>query len=211
MRRTPVIERVGPALALCTCLALAPAARAQDDAPNADDARDVAQEIEREYQAVRAYAERGSTYWSLTGESAFSDDAVDAGARIAVHHFLADDFEIRASLGVWGNFQDRADDATSLNPSIDFRYHFLSTPDYTVYAQFGLGLLLSTEEVPPGGTSFNFTPRAGVGATFPISDDGARLDLGLSWHHISNASTSGTDDNPSRDGLAVYLGVIVPF
>jgi hypothetical protein len=33
----------------------------------------------------------------------------------------------------------------------------------------------------------------------------------VGWHHISNASSAGSDDNPARDGVRVYLGVVFPF
>jgi len=79
------------------------------------------------------------------------------------------------------------------------------------YLEAGIGLLASTDEVPEGGSELNFTPRAGAGVAVPITDWGARLDLGVRWMHISNASQFGTDDNPDRDSLMVYASIMFPM
>lgn len=187
-------------------LACAPA-WAQESAPVED--RD--DPIAREVEAIKAYGEQGSRYWSVVGEGALSGDGNVGGGRVSVGYFLADQFEIHASLGLWRHVQEDGNDATSLNPSVGFRYHLFLEEDWSVYADVGVGLLFSTDEVPIGGTRTNFTPRLGVGATFAIGDDGARLDIGARWHHVSNASTSGIDDNPDRDGIGLYVGLIFPF
>lgn len=158
------------------------------------------------------FGERGSWYWSVGVMGTLSEDATDARLDYTVRVFLADDFEFNLSLAGWGFFQDH-DDALGLNPGLAFRWHFINNHDagYSIYAQTGIGLLWATDEVPHDGTRFNFTPHVGVGATLALPDTAARLDLGLGWHHISNASTSGSDDNPARDSLAVWVGVIFPF
>ncbi len=199
-------------------LALVPASLAQEgQAPvetSAQEVRRLAEEanpsVFDEASVFRPYAQEGTTYWGLTLDGAVSGDGQTVGPRLSVHHFLADGFEVHASIGVWGHFQDGTD-AVSVNPSLGFRYHFVREETHTIYADIGIGLLLSNEEVPDDGTRTNFTPRAGIGATFPLGHDGARLDLGLRWHHVSNASTSGTDDNPDRDSLGFYAGVLFPF
>jgi hypothetical protein len=61
---------------------------------------------------------------------------------------------------------------------------------------------------PDGGTYFNFTPQAGVGASFAVAED-TRLLAGVRWHHISNARSS--DNNPGRDSLEIYAGVSFAF
>jgi hypothetical protein len=49
--------------------------------------------------------------------------------------------------------------------------------------------------------------------TYALTEDlgGPRLQLGVRWHHISNGRSNGDSDNPSRDGLMLYTGVVFPF
>ncbi|MEM1423212.1 MAG: acyloxyacyl hydrolase [Planctomycetota bacterium] len=163
-----------------------------------------------EIEARIPFGDRGHRSFGATLEGAFSSDGTGFGPRASIHYFVADGFEINGSLTVWGHVQDGTD-AVSLNPSLGFRYHFVRRETHTLYADLGVGLLLSNEDVPDDGTRFNFTPRAGLGATFPIGDGATRLDVGVRWHHISNASTSGIDDNPDRDGVGVYVGLLFEF
>lgn len=200
-------------LALAMTLTCAPGALAQRERPETasetgESTREAVERVTREL--IHGFGADGSEYWSLTFETAFAGDSTDLGPRVGYHRFLADDLEFHASVAIWGHVQDD-DNALSLNPSVGFRYHFVNEPTHSIYADIGIGLLFSTDEVPSGGTRTNFTPRAGLGLTLPVGDEGSRLDLGIRWHHISNASTSGIDDNPDRDAIGVYAGLIIPF
>ncbi|MFA6045786.1 MAG: acyloxyacyl hydrolase, partial [Phycisphaerales bacterium] len=93
-----------------------------------------------------------------------------------------------------------------------FRWHFVHEEDFTVYADIGIGILGATDNVPSNGTSFDFTPRAGVGFTYALNDAGdLRLVGGLRWAHVSNARIHGDDDNPGVDTIMMYSGVQFPF
>lgn len=96
------------------------------------------------------------------------------------------------------------DDAVGGGVAFLFRWHFLESGDWTLYLDAGCGILGSNERIPADGTSFNFTPRAGVGATYRL-DDRTRLMGGFRWFHISNAETSSR--NPGWDGLQLYAGL----
>lgn len=172
------------------------------------------------------FLDKGWWGWSVGGGVAFNSESTDTNAVLTFHTFIADDFEFNFGLGGWyyaqdedGDDNEKAEDALGINPAFGFRWHFLSTRNsekaddrrWSVYADVGIGMVFTDEDVPPGGTKYNFTPRAGVGATFALGDEGVRLDVGVRWAHVSNASTSGTDDNPSRDSPMVYVGVMVPF
>ncbi len=61
---------------------------------------------------------------------------------------------------------------------------------------------------PFGGTTFNFTPQAGFGASWEIAAN-TRLLTGVRWYHISNARTS--DNNPGLDSILFYIGATFPF
>ncbi|MEN1704614.1 MAG: acyloxyacyl hydrolase [Planctomycetota bacterium] len=153
-------------------------------------------------------------YFSAVGGLAtdFEDDdeTTDIYGGLAVHHFLTPSFEVVGVLDLY-YFDQEGDEAFGLGPSLDLRWHFLQRGRWTVFGSAGIGLLFSTDDVPTNGTSFNFTPRAGVGATYRVADSNVRLVGGVRWHHISNANITGEDDNPDRDGILGYLGVMIPF
>jgi len=72
----------------------------------------------------------------------------------------------------------------------------------------GAGLLRTSNNVPTGGSKFNFTPQAGLGMSFDIGNNNRWL-LGVKWHHISNANTY--DMNPGRDSIMIWTGISFPF
>jgi len=155
---------------------------------------------------------QGETAWWSFGAGVASDgDATDVNAYAMMHWFIADDFEFNLTFGGFYHSQERSDTGSG-NLAVGWRWHFVSEPAQTWYIDFGIGLLGSPDEVPDGGTRLNFTPRAGVGTTIKLFEDSpTRLDLGVRWHHISNGSFAGSDDNPSRDSIMFYMGVMMPF
>lgn len=167
--------------------------------------------------ASDAFGETGFWYWGLSTGVAFTDEATEYNGHLTFGTFLTEGFEFNFGVGGWHHDQDDedggdADDAQSINPTIGFRYHFMPRDPINVYIEAGIGLLFSSDDVPADGTSFNFTPRAGVGALWRLDPEtGLRLDTGVRWHHISNATTSGSDDNPARDSIKVYVGLIFPI
>ena len=165
------------------------------------------------WQSPGEFTRAGSTWLTVGGGGApnFSDNT-DYNAYLAWSKFLADNVEFMLELGGWYHDQPH-DSAFGLNPNLVFRWHFLKSEDlaWTVYADAGIGVLFATDDVPQGGTHVNLMPRAGAGITRRITDDGARLILGVRWHHISNARVNGQDENPSRDAPMFYAGVSFPF
>lgn len=157
----------------------------------------------------------GSTrYWSISGgggaDLESNDDSRDFTLVLSYHHFLTERVEFIAQLDTF-YFAQEGDEALGFGPSIMLRWHYYERGRFTAFLDAGLGVLFSTDDVPTGGTSFNFTPRAGAGATWRLSDDGARLVAGIRWHHISNARIDGDSENPDRDGIIGYVGVMFPF
>lgn len=100
------------------------------------------------------------------------------------------------------------DDAGAGDVSLLFRWHFLVRERWTLYVEGGAGLLWASQDVPPDGTSFNFTPQVGLGATYDLGND-VRLMVGARWFHISNARLS--DNNPGLDSVMAYVGVSLPL
>jgi hypothetical protein len=160
----------------------------------------------------RQYGKDGSKWWTVGAGVAYNfNDATDINLpRVAFSLFLAEDVEWSVELNAW-HFSQRGDDATGFNPAMVFRWHFVDTGAWTTYADVGIGVLWADKEVPDGGSKFDFTPRAGVGITRRLGESNARLQLGLRWHHISNARIYGESRNPSRDAPMIYGAIVFPF
>jgi hypothetical protein len=162
------------------------------------------------------FGKTGSVWIGLGAGAASNGEAVDTNLYGRVEYFLAQDIEVFGELGVW-NFDQAGKDATGFNTSVVLRYHFYHNhvTRWTMFIDGGIGLLFSTDPVNRSGSdegsSFNFTPRVGGGFTKAIGDEGARLEVGLRWAHVSNARIAGNNDNPGRDSLMLYAGLIFPF
>ncbi len=157
------------------------------------------------------FASAGSWWWTLGGS--FADDFSnnqDFAVYGSVRHFIADGWEFGGQLNL-RYIKQKGEDTYGINPVMIFRYHFYRTDHWTLFADAGIGVMLTTDNVPDGATSFNFTPRVGAGLTRKLSDSGARLELGVTWMHISNARIKGDRNNESRDAPQIYAGVIFPF
>jgi hypothetical protein len=166
-----------------------------------------------EAKARPAFGETGST-WITIGAAVANDldDATDYNVHIAWSRFIDRNIEFAIETAAW-HFDQPGDNAVGLNASILFRWHIYPAhkENWSVYLDGGIGALVATDQVPDGGTSFDFTPRFGAGVTRRLGDSGARLQAGVRWHHISNARITGDHNNPARDAPLVYIGVMIPF
>jgi len=164
--------------------------------------------------AVKAVPEFGTvdtTWWSIGGGIANDfKNTTDYNLHVSFSYFLAQDIEAVAEAGIWYYGQD-GKDAVGINPAFVLRWHFFHEEKWTVYTDIGIGVLLTSSDVPATGTSFNFTPRFGFGFTRELDDAGTRLQVGVRWAHVSNARITGNDDNVGRDSAMLYVGVIFPF
>ncbi|MCC6426308.1 MAG: acyloxyacyl hydrolase [Phycisphaerales bacterium] len=161
--------------------------------------------------ASSAFGAEGSQWGSIGyGAADNFEDAVDQYLYFTWSTFLATDIELGLEGGLW-YFNQPGDNEGGLSGTVLFRWHFIHKETWTAYIAAGIGVLIATGNVPDTGTSFDLLPRVGVGITKQLTDTGLRLDLGLRWHHISNARIHGDDDNPSRDGLMLYAGLTFPF
>lgn len=160
------------------------------------------------------FASAGS-HWGSFGlgiTPSFAGDSVGFNGTFSYSYFLIDGVEMAGELGAWYYAQD-GDDAFGVNPNAVLRWHFWRSDDLktTVYADTGIGFMVSNDKIPSDGTSFNFTPRMGVGFTRQLTDSGWRLQGGVRWNHVSNARITGDSNNPSRDGPLLYVNFIFPF
>jgi len=137
----------------------------------------------------------------------------DTNIHVAYSHFLADELEFAVQISGWYFAQDD-DDTGGISGQMIFRWHAWHADDWdwSLYGEAGIGLLAGFDEVPNGGQEFNFVPRAAVGFTKRLWDDSpTRLQVGVGWHHISNGRYTGDVNNPSRDSVMVYAGIMIPF
>lgn len=163
-------------------------------------------------ESVRPFGAKGSWWWSVGGGVGLGADDADGDytAHFGLHTFLVDDFELAMEFGPWYFDQD-VDDAIAGAFNLMFRWHFINRDRYSVFAEAGAGLMVASDEVPDGGSEFNFMPRVGAGMTWRFSDGPARLILGARWQHISNGRVYGDDRNPGRDTAMIFTGVVIPF
>lgn len=155
-----------------------------------------------------AFGTAGTQRWYVHGSVAgdLDDDfwgMVGGGAT----HFFADGHSVNLELNGFA-FDQPGDDAVGLNLNLLLRSHWLRRENWSLYVDGGAGIIGTTNDVPSDGSSFNFTPQVGGGATFNLQDE-KRLMVGLRWHHISNADTF--ESNPGLDTLQGYVGVNLPF
>ncbi len=162
--------------------------------------------------AVRKpFGAQGTQYGTFGSGIAYNfDKATDLNLRAAWSYFVVPYVEFSTELNAW-YFNQPGEDALGINPAFLFRWHFFTQERWSVYSDVGIGLLFTTDDVPDGGTCVNFTPRIGGGFTYELDEDGTRLQVGLRWHHVSNARIEGDANNPARDGLMLYAGVMIPF
>ena len=165
----------------------------------------------------KEFGEKDSWRWMVQGgvgfevsESANSFGLVGGG----VSYFFIDDLSLDLELnGLYVN--QHGEDAVGLNFVLLFRWHFVARETWSVYLDWGAGLLVTTEKVPgvtpqepAGGSKFNFNPQGGVGFTYAF-DGQQRFFAGIRWYHISNAQIF--DSNPGRDSIYFYAGASFPF
>jgi hypothetical protein len=164
------------------------------------------------------YTNAHTWWWNATaGVASDFDDIEDANASIGFSYFAADNVEVCGDLLLRYIVQEGGD-ALALNPHIAFRWHFWKgssilantaepSNTWTAFLEVGIGIMASTDDVPPPATSINFTPRAGAGLTYALSDT-TRLLASLRWSHVSNADLFGNDDNVGSDGVMLTVGCI---
>ncbi len=162
------------------------------------------------------FGSAGSHWLTVGGAAAHDfDEDYDFNLHFAWSTFLADRFEFGVEAAAW-YFDQTGENTGGISGMFVFRYHWWSGPrgdfDWTSFLDVGTGMLAGFDEVPDGGTGFNFIQRAGAGITKDLdaSDGpahGARLVCGLRWHHISNGRAEGDGRNPSRDALLAFVGV----
>ncbi len=159
-----------------------------------------------------AFGERGSERLTLNiGAAEDEGTATDIQLLgVAWSRFVVEDVEMLVEGSAW-HFEQEGDDAQGLALTLGTRWHLLNRRSWSLFLEGGIGVLGATDNVPEGGTGFDFMPRLGLGGTIDIGDSGVRAIMGVRWHHISNGRIHGDVANPSRDAPMVYVGLSLPF
>jgi len=146
----------------------------------------------------------------LAYASADGGNSTNSNAYVAWNYFLINDLEFSLEAGVW-YFNQPGDDQWGGSGTMAFRWHFVNKRTWSLFLEAGVGLLGASGEVPTGGTSFDFMPRAGGGFTYEFTPGGPRLQAGVRWYHVSNARINGDSNNPASDGVMGFVGVMFPL
>jgi lipid A 3-O-deacylase len=92
--------------------------------------------------------------------------------------------------------------AVGLTPLLEYALDAFSLPNWFVEA--GIGLFYTDVRVPGFGSSWVFSPQAGVGRLFKI-DSRHSFTIRLRYHHLSNAYLA--KENTSIDSLLFMVGI----
>jgi hypothetical protein len=210
----PSAEPEAPHLALAPAIIRIELEQPKDEQPQkTEEAPPTPAKLEQGRAQLR-FGDPGYQYVALGAGLADNGEDVDENIFASYSYFIAKDVEFFGEVGAW-QYSQVGKDATGFNLSMVLRWHFFDRGKWTMFMDLGIGVLAATDPVPrrggTEGTQFNFTPRAGGGFTRELTDDGVRLEVGLRWAHVSNARLSGNNENPGRDSLMLYTGIIFPF
>ena len=159
-------------------------------------------------EAPPKFGQAGKQRWYVQGGvGADFDDDLFGLVGGGVSHFVFDNHSINLELNGLAVDQQN-NNAVGLNLALLVRSHWIRGENWSIYIDGGAGLLTTNNDVPDAGSSFNFTPQIGGGATFAVNDT-QRIMTGLRWYHISNANTF--DANPGLDTVYGYVGYNFPF
>ncbi len=155
--------------------------------------------------AVTRFGAKDSLRLNVEGDWAGNLDGTNIGqGRLGIAWFFVDDFELAFYGSAGYAAETGASGAGVFGGDLQLRWHLFAADTWSVFLSGGCGMIGSSGPVPAGGTNFNFTPSAGVGATVDAWE-GTRAYVSVRWYHVSNAGTSS--DNPGFNGLDLWVGL----
>ena len=189
------------------------ASAAQEHGETAASEEQVAHEADGLSEPGSLFASNG---WNLELSGQFLVEAWDfnhskeslLGGTIALGYTLWDRWEVNTELSFMRVVHDTGYDVLLPAVSSIIRWRAHRDGRVTTFLEIGPGVSYSTDEVPYGGTRFNFILQAGGGMTYRVVP---RVNLigGLRWFHVSNNGLNGRSKNPDIQALGMYLGWIV--
>ncbi|MCA3008758.1 MAG: hypothetical protein INH34_10335 [Phycisphaerales bacterium] len=79
-------------------------------------------------------------------------------------------------------------------------------PDWPLFVSGTGGYQLANDQIPPGGTVWNFSFSFGAGVDIPVAAGTSAL-IALDYHHISNALGRESQRNPSQNEARFWIGI----
>jgi hypothetical protein len=130
------------------------------------------------------------------------------GGTVALGYSLSDRIQLNTELALLRVRQDTSHDVLVpiISPIVRWRSH--THGPVSVFWEIGPGISYATNEVPVGGTRFNYVFQVGSGMSYTFSS-GVNLVGGLRWLHLSNNSLNGRDKNPDIQAVGIYVGWVV--
>lgn len=134
----------------------------------------------------------------------FSDDKF-YDVNFAARYRVVDNLSVGPELQVY--YVDQPDeDARAVGLGVLARWAFFVRGGFALFLDGGGGVVYADPEVPEFGTHFNFTGKGGFGASLELNAD-LHLVGGVRYFHLSNGNIHGRDQNPSYDGVQIWMGV----
>lgn len=153
-----------------------------------------------------------STDFEVIGSAASDFDGVTLGIVDAgVTWYVAEGVGFGVFVeGLYASLGDGAGDGDSWGGGGGalVRWHFVREETWTVFAEAGCGVVVSSEAVPDRGTTTNFTPRVNIGASFALSPTSSLL-VRAGWFHMSNAQIG--QENDGVDAASIGIGLSFAF
>jgi len=149
-----------------------------------------------------------STYGSYT-KNFTGEQAKMAGGTVGLGYYVWENVSLNAEVSGYYD-QQSGQDSTISDLGILLRHHLICRGRFSFFADVGAGLSYANHPTPPGGTYFNFTEEAGLGATWQLSGD-LHLIGGVRYFHLSNARIEGSSRNPSINATQGYVGLMWTF
>lgn len=159
-------------------------------------------------EPARVYGSADTVDFEFTLGPCFDFDGTTLGiVDVGAHWFVADGVSFGAF--VEGLVIDAEnDDSWGFGIGLLARWHFVREEKYSLFVEGGVGFAGFSDQVPSGGTDYDFTPRAALGMTYELGE-GTRLVGKVGWFHISNGQTG--PNNPGLDSLSVGIGLSFPL
>ena len=153
--------------------------------------------------------------WTLQLESSYTvpiaySTSENIAGSIGVGYYLLDNNCLTILARGFHINQEPGHDTDGGELSCMGRTHLYTTRDFSIYIDGGGGYAWAGDAFPVGGTSYNFTARAGAGMAVRLFDNGY-LTGGARYFHSSNGGAHRGLPNPSFNGVEYYVGMLFTF
>ena len=156
--------------------------------------------------------EKGTRSFQLYGSYADTfrlGDEQTKTLNAALGWYVYDRFSINVE-AVGYSFETEGQDIGAGGADLLFRWHVLARERFSLFLDAAGGGLYAEDEIPLGGTHYNWIARLGGGFTFELWDD-VHLMSGVRYLHMSNGDRHGRPQNPSMDAVETFVGVMWTF